>query len=139
MFPVALLACLCFVTACDERIHVVNVAPTITALGPVFVEDGTATVVYWVRDHEEDAIDIEIDLVQGSKVTQLDLFGGHGDVGLTTTRDEVGKAHPIQFQLDGVELSESVKLRIRAIDDHGDTSPMYESDAFVVKDGIPAP
>ena len=131
--------CLCLVTACDERIHVVNVAPQITALGPVFVEEGTATVDYWVRDHEEDAIDIEIDLVQGDKVTQLELFGGHGDVGLTTTRDGAGKAHPIQFQIDDLDLSDTVQLRIRAIDDHGDTSPMFESDAFVVKDGIPAP
>ena len=52
------------VASCDQGIDVLNVAPEVTAIGPVFVgDDGQVSIFFWVRDHEEDPVALAVELV----------------------------------------------------------------------------
>lgn len=131
-------------TACDQGIQVLNVAPAVTAVGPVSLEDAGGaprlSIIFWVRDHEEDAVDVTFEVVQpGVAPRAIEVVDGHGDIGLTTTNEATGMPHVVFWPLGDVAPNAPIRLRITPIDDHGDVGPTFETPEFSPGAGLPPP
>ena len=146
MKPVQWLAILLLLISCSQPVDLLNVAPSVTGIGPVISEnDNSVSIVFWVRDHEENAVDVFFELVQGETVTAIDVYGGHGDIGLTTSNDATGRAHVVLWEYNTedptasnyVDPTASIQLRVQAQDDYGARGPVLETDPFTLDDGLP--
>lgn len=140
--PLLLLAALMAAAAvqgCDSGITVLNAGPAVIAVGPITLDAGTAQITLWVRDYEEDAVDVELELVTSSGVVVLESLSGHGSAGLTTSRDDTGMQHYIEWTVAGVGETDSVTLRVTPTDRQGAAGETFETSAFTLQDGLPAP
>jgi hypothetical protein len=137
MKPVQWLAILLLLISCSQPVDLLNVAPSVTGIGPVINDNGSVSIVFWVRDHEENAVDVFFELVQDEKVTPIHVYGGHGDIGLTTSNDATGRAHVVLWKPDNVDPTANIQLRVQAQDDYGANGPVLETDPFTLADGLP--
>ena len=140
---IALLAVLAgLVCACDPGVEVLNVAPTVTAVGPVSYVDGHLEIVIWVRDHEEQAVDVTLQVLRGGQaVSGAALSGGHGVVGLTTNNSDSGEPHLVHWGADGggIAIGDKLQVRVTATDRSDEASLPVTSAEFVVSEGLAAP
>jgi hypothetical protein len=112
---------LLLVVGCDPGINVLNVQPVVTAIGPVTMDGDEVTVVFWAYDYEENSVDAEVNVEAGGQTNPVVVTGGHGLNGLTTSREDTGRAHILVFKPTG-DPSESVTLHITLTDDNGGRS-----------------
>ena len=154
MRRLAFLALVLGTLGCDQGVHVLNAAPTVTKIGPVQLEGDRVSIVYWVRDHEEDSVDMTFELVQasgtcrlvadaadagGAKVCPGKLTGGHGDLGVTSANTPTGKGHVIFWSLGDFSPDADVELQLTATDDQGDVGPTTKVGPFKLSAGIAEP
>ena len=140
------------VAACDQGIRVQNAAPAVTHVGPVQLEGDSVSIVYWVRDHEENSVDMTFELLRGGARCRLvtdpkdaaggttcsgKIFGGHGDLGVTTANTATGKGHVIFWTPDGVSQDEDLELLLTPTDDEGDSGPTTKTGPFKLSSGLP--
>ena len=148
---VALLFIALGILACDQGVHVLNAAPTVTKIGPVQLEGDRVSIVYWIRDHEEDAVDMTFEVAQGAARCRLvadpkdaggttacagKLVGGHGDLGVTSANTPTGRGHDIFWSLEGFSPDSDVELWLTATDDQGDAGPPAKVGPFKLSAGI---
>jgi hypothetical protein len=125
-------------TACDNGIRILNVAPEVNAIGPVDYEDGTAAITLWLYDYETDAVDVELYLLHdGTEVALTDL-GGNGLLGLTTVRESAGRPHVVLWTVPE-NVSSTDEIRLKAIPSDGDPGRTFTTEAFTLDVGLPAP
>ncbi len=132
---------------CTRPIRVKNAVPQVTAVGPLSYDPATkeATIVFWVRDHEENAVDVNFDLVASNgSTTALTVHGGHGDVGVTTSNEATGRAHFVLWRTKGandqdLDPNAPLRLRVVAIDDLGGASQAFDTREFTLTQGLPVP
>ena len=134
--PLLVLAAL---AGCDPGVRVLNSAPRVTAVGPLTVDQGMASIVFWVRDPEEDAVDVSFYLVDGSTATPIDVTGGHGTIGLTTTREPTGKPHVVMWDTAGRDPAAQLQIRVLVTDDQGHDGPAFDTPSFTLQAGLPDP
>lgn len=125
--------------ACDPGVEVRNVAPSVTAIGPVTQGADGVSIGFWVRDHEQGAIDVQIELLRGANATELPASGGHGTTGLTSSSNSTGMAHVVIWDAEGVGPDEKIRLRITPTDNEGVDGEPLESAEFTLTAGLPAP
>lgn len=126
--------------ACDPGVDLSNVAPVVTAIGPVQQSGDTIDLTLWLHDREEQPVDIDVQLIAGSSPTTLDCLGGHGTIGLTTDRDPAGRRHWVVCDVpDGVGGDDEIRIRVTATDTDGAAGESRDSDAFRLSEGLPAP
>jgi len=123
--------------SCSQPVNVVNVAPSVAGIGPVINDNGTVSIVFWVRDHEENAVDVFFEVIQDGQASPINVFGGHGDIGLTTSRENTGRAHVVLWKADDIDLDTPIKLRLQAQDDYGTQGPPLETVEFTLNAGLP--
>lgn len=117
-----------------------NVAPEVTFVGPITDEGDRVAILFWVRDHEEDAVDLTIELVQGSTETPIEVGGGHGIIGVTSDRDAPGRPHLVYWTNSGtVSRTDPIRLRFTAADTEGAVGRVFETVEFTLDAGLPAP
>jgi len=93
----------------------------------------------WVRDHEEDPVDITIYSVStGGAESELNIVGGHLTTGLTTLREASGQPHELIWEAQDLP-TDAIQLRIQIVDWNGAEGPEYTTAAFLLADGLPAP
>lgn len=126
-----------FAFSCDNGAIVLNGAPSVTAIGPVTREPDGLHVYVWIRDHERNGADLSLRVVSGSTATPVTKAGGHGLVGLTTSRDPSGEPHLLI--LDAAGLPASLRLRAAATDPEGGEGPTFETAEFTLTGGLPTP
>ena len=138
---IIVLAGLCTpMIGCDPGIRIENVAPMVTAIGPVIqLADGDVRIFLWVRDHEEDPVDAQITLVNddGSQVL-LSITGGHLSTGLTTNDDATGAPHELIWTPPD-NLIEPIQLRVTVKDWKSGVSAESQTVSFFLADGLPTP
>lgn len=138
-----LVICVAFASllGCDNGITLLNVAPAVTAIGPVVLaDDGEVSAVFWLRDHEGDAVDIRLVVVRdGQSELELDNLGDHGAIGLTAVRQAPGQAHRVTFSATGIDSGANIQLRITPTDIRGATGAAFESKPFTLAAGLPIP
>jgi len=127
--------------ACDNGITLLNVVPEVTAVGPLTWDPDTktATLTVWLRDHEAQAVDLNVEVIADGQATPIVAMGGHGLVGLTTAADAPGVAHILKWSPDSLSDSAKLTLRLTAIDSEGDTGPAFETPGFTLVAGLPQP
>ena len=137
---IALAVCVGMTVGCTTETKIENVAPVVTAVGPVILLDSDQVQLFvWVRDHEEDPVDITVFSVNAAGTeTELDIAGGHLTTGLTTSSAPSGQAHELIWQPQEVP-NEAIRIRIQVIDWNGGEGPYFTSESFVLSDGLPAP
>ena len=125
---------------CTTETNMRNVAPEVTAVGPVTLLDSNQVKLFvWIRDYEEDPVDITVFRVDAAGVeTELDIVGGHLTHGLTTSKAPTGQAHELIWQPEEVP-NEAIRIRIQIIDWNGAEGLDFNSESFVLSDGLPAP
>ena len=131
---------LCILAACEPRIDVQNTAPQVTAVGPVTqATDGQVSITVWLRDHENQPVDLTLSAISGGSETELTDVGGHGLVGLTTSPDATGRAHTLLWTPDGISADAEIQLKVDAVDSEGQLAPIFTTPGFKLQDGLPAP
>ena len=138
---IIVLAGLCApMIACDSGVRFENVAPMVTAIGPLTqLAEGDVRMFLWVRDHEEDPVDAHFILVNNDKEeVPLSITGGHLSIGLTTSNDATGAPHELVWT-PPEGLKEPIQLRVVVQDWHGADSGEYETIFFSLADGLPTP
>ena len=125
---------------CTTETNIRNAAPVVTAVAPVTLLDSDQVQLFvWIRDHEEDPVDITVFLVDDAGVEmELDIVGGHLTHGLTTSKAPTGQAHELIWQPEEVP-NEAIRIRIQIIDWNGAEGSDFTSEPFVLSDGLPAP
>ena len=126
------------VSACDNGIRILNVAPTVTAVGPIEYADGTAKITVWLYDYETDATDLSVSLLRKSLATELVDFDGDGIRGLTTSRDTYGRPHDIIWT-PNPDVSATDDIQLQFIPSDGDIGPVFTTPPFSLAAGLPAP
>ncbi len=106
---------------CDPGITVINSAPELTKIGPLEVVDGDVSLTVWIRDHEQDAVDLDLE-IDG---TPVDNVGGHGIIGLTSSREDTGREHQLILSSD-IAAGDSVTVTITPTDRQGAAGPTSE-------------
>ncbi len=125
--------------ACDAGIDVLNVAPEVTAVGPVFQDGDAVSIFFWVRDHEESSVDVTVELIRGGNAEVLDGLGGNGTVGLTTNREPTGNLQRLLWTpADDIAADESLQLKLTVADDEG-AQGIFETESFTLTAGLPSP
>ena len=126
--------------ACEPQIDVHNTAPQITAVGPVSQgSDGVVSITVWLRDQEEQPVDLTVTLTQGGSESELNELGGHGMVGLTTSQEGTGRPHELLSTPNAVPVDGLIKLTVRALDADGLAAPDFVTQEFALQDGLPSP
>ena len=134
-----LSALLCAGTvSCDNGIRILNVAPEITALGPVKTLDGTAAITLWLYDYETDAVDIELLVIRNGEEIALSDVSGDGLFGLTTSREATGRPHTVLWAVPD-DIGTDDEIRLKAIPTDGDEGRTFTTPAFTLDTGLPAP
>ena len=134
LFVIALTYC----AACDNGIRVLNVAPEVTAIGPVSYEDGTAAITIWLYDYETDAVDVELYLLRNGVEEPLTNLGGDGLAGLTSSREPYGRAHNLVWSIPD-SVSATDEIRLKAVPTDGDTGRATTTPGFTLDVGLTAP
>jgi len=131
-------AALFAVPACDPGATVLNVAPAVTAVGPVTFVDGKVHIGVWLRDHERNSVDLTINAeLDGQAVALDDLEVGL--IGLTTERDAPGRYHSVIWTPATVSAGSTLRLRVSATDSAGDTGLEASTPEFTLSEGLDAP
>ena len=138
---IIVLAGLCApMIACDSGIRIENVAPMVTAIGPVIqLAEGDVRMFLWIRDYEEDPVDAQIILVNDDGSQEpLSITGGHLSVGLTTNNDATGAPHELIWTPPD-SINEPIQLRVTVTDWKGGESVETLTPSFFLADGLPTP
>ncbi|MBT9559084.1 MAG: hypothetical protein IV100_23835 [Myxococcales bacterium] len=124
--------------ACDPGATVLNVAPAVTAVGPVTFDNGEVTIGVWLRDHERDSVDLTIVAeLDGTPLTLDEVEVGL--LGLTTLREAPGRHHALRWTPVGATGGSKLRLRVLATDSEGDTGLEASTPEFTLSEGLDAP
>ena len=139
MRPALAVFCLFTALACDNGVVVLNVAPAVTAVGPVVSEADGLHVFVWLRDHERQPIELGVVLTQNGAASAIVRAGGHGLTGLTSSREETGEPH--EFIVDSADFAPALPLvlRVTPVDTEGAAGVVFVTPEFAVQDGLPTP
>lgn len=124
--------------ACDPGATVLNVAPAVTAVGPVTFEEGKVHIGVWLRDHERNSVDLTIKAELDGQTVELDDVEV-GLIGLTTVRDAPGRHHSLSWTPAGASATSTLRLSVVATDSEGDTGLVATTPEFTLSEGLDAP
>ena len=125
-------------SACDNGIRVLNVAPAITAVGPLSHSDGQLTFTVWIYDYETDATDLEVTLIRGTSESPIANIGGDGTQGLTTSRSAEGRPHTLTWT-PPTDIAEAEQIQLKLTPSDGDAGKPYTTALFSLQSGLEAP
>ena len=107
----------------DEPLDYENACPSIVHAGDAVWMDGSLHFGVWIRDIEEDPVDLVVTRADGSNVENV---FGHGAVGLTSLADEKGAPHELIITKD--ELNGTKVLTIEPVDAPGCSGQVVKLD-----------
>jgi hypothetical protein len=82
-------------------------------------------------------VDVFFELVKNGENSPMGVYGGHGDIGLTSDREPSGRPHLVLWNPESVGANELIQIRVQAQDDFGDPGPFFKTPAFTLGDGLP--
>jgi hypothetical protein len=129
------------ILSCNQGVNVLDVVPQIVYVGPITYDGGnqTITVVYSVRDYEEDPVDILITYVDSNGYVQenfTETLQSHGRNGVTSSSNRAGKEHIFVWDVSQVELPETLQFQLTPVDVNGAKGSTVTTPFFNPREGL---
>lgn len=123
---------------CSEDIRFINVAPTVTSIGPIQPMDEQRLRVYvTIQDFESDPVDL---LLSASDTGGNDLNAavvpgeGHGVIGLSSSPDSPGTLHEVIIEVE--PTTGSLFIEVTPDDFEGGPGHTVTTPEFVLTEGL---
>ncbi len=143
--------------SCSQPLDIRNAAPRVSAISAATPEADGLRIVFWLQDHEQDTVDIEVAYAEGPACDSLrqriaedapPITGeaalkpvtfvpgqGQGVVGLTSDRELPGRVHELVWDTSNVADGD-VCLYILPDDREGDLGDPAVSETFRLSAGF---
>ena len=126
---------------CSDDLRFINVAPTVTSIGPIVPhDDQTMRVFLTIQDFESDPVDISVTASDpdGNEVETNVVPGeGHGVVGLTSSPDLPGTLHEVVIEVNPQDGP--LSITVTPDDYEGGPGRPIVTPEFVFSEGLTEP